>query len=214
MPAPNRNATESTPTKKRAFNPSLSTPKSFNPFSFGSTAHRCSHKVYIRIIIKSQIIFTLSKLCRDAENRTRVLRTRSVCNTTIQHPDRVFKEVLAYILPLCDIMILVHYSAVVLNTKGTSHGRRFWSRGYKLQRKGLGDQHGSWLHHCTRTSWCGVHGLLGQYSKQAAAEQPGCSYRPFIGAFGLTQKGESQVRLAFYNWWTVQDSNLPPPHCK
>src|SRR3989344_5944884 len=33
------------------------------------------------------------KLCRDAGNRTRILRTRSVCNTTIPHPDTVFERI-------------------------------------------------------------------------------------------------------------------------
>ena len=31
--------------------------------------------------------YLFQKLCRDAENRTRIIRTRSVRNTIIPHPD-------------------------------------------------------------------------------------------------------------------------------
>src|SRR3990167_7759388 len=50
------------------------------------------HKESRRCVYKTPYLCA-PKLCRDAGNRTRILRTRSVCNTTIPHPDTVFERI-------------------------------------------------------------------------------------------------------------------------
>ena len=62
-----------------------------------------------------------STLCRGAENRTRSLRTRSVCTTGILRPDKVLNPK-AHVLP-------VYYSP--------SRGREYHARMYSFRGEGL-----------------------------------------------------------------------------